>query len=60
MSEAAEIARNMIGTDTPPDVKSIDEARAWVKAQWPDWDEWIGFVQLDNIAEAVFNEARRK
>ena len=60
MSEASETAINMIRrAGTTPAVKTMDEARAWVKAHWPDWADWIGFVMLDNIAEAVLREAKR-
>jgi hypothetical protein len=56
MTEAADTAWNLIRrADGKPPLKSMDEARAWVKAQWPDWSDWIGVQMLDNTAEAVFN-----
>lgn len=56
MSEAQEIATNMLRrAGDKPTLGSIDQARDWVKAQWPDWSDWIGNVMLDNIAEAIFH-----
>lgn len=62
MSEAADTAWNLIrrNGDVTPDVKTMDQARAWVILQWPDWEEWIGHQMLDNIAEIVLSKALRR
>ena len=59
MNEADEIAESMLRrVGNSPKLASMDESRDWVKAQWPDWAEWVGYTMLDNIAESVWRLSR--
>ncbi len=58
MSEAEEIAASLVAKHGPADAGSHADACRWIGKVWPDWRDWIGPQQRDNIADAVCKAAK--
>lgn len=50
MTEAQEIAANF---PVDREFDTFGEASAWLAEHWPDWRDWVGVQQFDNIASAM-------
>lgn len=53
MSEADEIAQNMVATYGMPWAQNRNEMATWLHTHWPDWKDWISSQQCDNIIDGL-------